>query len=185
MTPHHLLPPLPSLPSPSLLFFSLSFWLRPLISLDVAVCGGEQSGWEAMRRGHVLPLPPTPRHPLWYLEVQAHLPPLVPVWAAPGGRRGWWEGEAGRVWRGWGVAAALSPCSVAALICCFHCASGSPSLSSPPSPILRPLRGSPLPLPFCPPGVRGWWPALLVTALFLIDLSYLGSVVETSLSSAQ
>lgn len=67
--------------------------------------------------------------------------------------------------------------------------SGSLSLSSPsPHPILWPCRFSgPCAPPLLPSGCT-WVVSprpVLITALFLIDLSYLGSVVETSLSSAQ
>lgn len=65
----------------------------------------------------------------------------------------------------------------------------SVSLLSFPSPhslasslVLWSLRSSPPPLWVC---VGGSPAPVLITALFLIDLSYLGSVVETSLSSAQ
>lgn len=87
-------------------------------------------------------------------------------------------------------AAALSSVLCAALICLVHRAVWfSVSLLSFPSPhslaslvVLWPPCSSPPPLWVC---VGGSPTPVLITALFLIDLSYLGSVVETSLSSAQ
>lgn len=159
------------------------------------VVGRMGGGW---RGGSPAPFPcPMHSHPLWYLEAQ----PLLPLPPAPGRWRRWRRAPA----RTPGMARPRArPLSVQAMPCAEPCPlcfvqlssassivpSGSLSLSSPsPHPILWPRLwfSGPCAPPLLPSGCAWVVPPrpVLITALFLIDLSYLGSVVETSLSSAQ
>lgn len=154
-----------------------------------------------------MPFPcPVYSHPLWYLEVQASSPtPILLLVAEKGvglGRRrralartpgvlGCGRGRRACVCTGDAVCAALSSVLCSAFICfvpsCRLVLCLSPILPLTPFSGLTCRFSGPCAPPLLPSGCAWVVPPqpVLITALFLIDLSYLGSVVETSLSSAQ
>lgn len=171
-------------------------WFRPLVFFfGVAACAGEESRAEAGlmvgRREVVKRRKPGARRPAPFIpdsgtwKHKPHRPPLGSGWG--GGLGG--GGEPCAVCRRcWG------PCPVVCALCSPHLLrpivpSGSLSLSFLPLTPFSGLLACRFSDPRAPPLPSGCaWvvPApVLITALFLIDLSYLGSVVETSLSSAQ
>ena len=144
--------------------------------------GGRQTGGgreEEARR----PTPFTPHSGTW-----KHKPHRPPLGSGGGGGLGGGGEPCAVCRRCWG------PCPVVCALCSPHLLrpivpSGSLSLSFLPLTPFSGLLACRFSDPRAPPLPSGCaWvvPApVLITALFLIDLSYLGSVVETSLSSAQ